>query len=816
MRGENRMHRLLTCLLCVVLMGVLSGSAFGAEPMVIAPVSQAPAAGQCVYVDQNDAGKLAAGTALANWLSKATGTSISVAAKPADRSAPGFYVGYGTPSGAAVGYVIDIQDGKRVIIDGADVPSLRMGVYDFLQNDLGFNFWSFDDADLPSSKSPTLKAGKREVKPGFGQVFLWNREADNMPGDFRFATRSAAGPKFTGTHNLYALIGDYAQSHPSVYPMDSRGERGPNNLHLCYSARGLPEAIADALSEAAERRRGNVKDWVYFVGPGNVQGTEGGMCECNECQRVYKEEAWSDSDGRKYLGHSATLLKMMNQVAGILGKKYPGIKVGVLMQMSQDSPTGGANATKPAENLIVQVRRVNTDAVHAIDKSARNEAFLRKIQKWCEIAPGRTYVWDPAANFDNLLVSFPNLLAVGDSVSVYQSLGVAGITLEGSHGSPGSDAVVMKNWVLSRKVWNPALKTQDLVKAFCDGYYGPASAKVMEYLAALQATVDSPKVTPVSELEDPMSSYLTPENLAKLDGILEGAVAAAGQDANYARRVAQLRASVQAARFWQAGPLEEHEGKLVRTDFEFDIAPQVDQMISNLRGGAARESANAQWYYQVLKSQSGGPAVTLTSDPISAVVAPVQGSVWRVLYADLPIMENATLMPAGTGEFTEKKTDSATFTGPVGVTRQNSTLGWTGTTQVAFKGDTLSIVTNLKQTGGDGLPALMTRTQYPVASGDRIILEVLDGGQYVPVMFKPGQSGVSLGKFEAIKIRYMKAARTIVDRYPDVKGPVTGELSHDKETGALTVTVKLPEVVTVPGKDVRVCRREVVFGKATR
>ncbi len=805
------MRRLLITLLCVVLLSAFVGRAVAAEPVAIAPVSQAPSADRCVYVDLKDPASVTAGTALASWLSKATGQNISVAARPGDAQAAGFYVGYGTPA-PGVAYSIDIQDGKRVMLDGSDASNLRMAVYDFLQNDLGFNFWSFDDVDLPVSKAPVLKAGKREVKPGFSQVFLWNREADNMPGEFRYATRSMVGPKLTGAHNLYALISDYADSHPNVYPMDRRGERGPNNLHLCYSARGLADAIADALSEAVERRRGNVKDWVYFVGPGNPQGTEGGMCECNECQRVYKEEAWADSDGRKYPGHSATLIKMMNQVSGTLAKKYPGIQVGVLLQMTQDAPPG---LTKPAENLVVQIRRVNTDAVHALDQSARNQAFLRKMQKWTQLSPGRTYVWDPAVNFDNQLVSFPNLVAAGDTLGVYQGLGVAGVTLEGSHGSPGTDAVVMKNWVLSRKAWNPALNTRELVKTFCEGYYGPASGKVLEYLAALEATVDSPKATPVSELEDPMRSYLTQESLVKLDAILEEAGKAAGAEP-YSRRVAQLRASVQAGRFWEPGPLEEREGKLVRTDFAFDIRPQVEAMIKNLRGGSARESANAQWYYQALLRQSGGPVVTLTSDTIQAVVAPTQGGVWKVFYADLPIMENVSLLPSGSGSFLEYKNDVVAFTGPVGITRQNSLPGWTATTQATFKGDTLQLTTNLQQTGSESVPELLTRTQYPVAAGDRIILEVLDGGQYVPVTFKPGESRVKMGKFEAIRVRYFKASRTITDKYPDVTRGLTGELSHDKETGTVTVQVKLPEVVTIPGKDVRVCRRDVVFGVVQR
>ncbi len=36
--------------------------------------------------------------------------------------------------------------------------------------------------------------------------------------------------------------------------MDRGGERRPNNLHLCYLAKGLPEALADSLAGMVDRR----------------------------------------------------------------------------------------------------------------------------------------------------------------------------------------------------------------------------------------------------------------------------------------------------------------------------------------------------------------------------------------------------------------------------------------------------------------------------------------------------------------------------------------------------------------------------------
>ena len=51
------------------------------------------------------------------------------------------------------------------------------------------------------------------------------------------------------------------------------------------------------------KRKVNIQDFIYFAGMGDWYG---GMCECDECRKVYEEETWTDADGKKHPGYSAT------------------------------------------------------------------------------------------------------------------------------------------------------------------------------------------------------------------------------------------------------------------------------------------------------------------------------------------------------------------------------------------------------------------------------------------------------------------------------------------------------------------------------
>ena len=66
--------------------------------------------------------------------------------------------------------------------------------------------------------------------------------------------------------------------------------------------------------------------------------------------------------------------------------------------------------------------------------------------------------------------------------------GVAGVFEEGTYGTPGGDLVELKDYVISRALWNVSYATgggEALIDEFVTGYYGAAAPHVREYMKTM-------------------------------------------------------------------------------------------------------------------------------------------------------------------------------------------------------------------------------------------------------------------------------------------------------------------------------------------
>jgi hypothetical protein len=177
---------------------------------------------------------------------------------------------------------------------------------------------------------------------------------------------------------------------------------------------------------------------------------------------------------------------MINETARILEAKHPGVQVGTFAYMSLEAPPA---LTKPRDNVVIQVPRLRHCTVRSVTESPKNAGFRRNLERWCELAPGRVYVWEYGANYESFLVPFPCLYAIADNIKEYHRLGVAGVSVQGNYVSTGGDLAAVKNYVWRKILWDPTLDPRALVREFCEGYYGPAAPAIVEYVEALEEGV---------------------------------------------------------------------------------------------------------------------------------------------------------------------------------------------------------------------------------------------------------------------------------------------------------------------------------------
>jgi len=396
-----------------------------------------------VWRDADSLEKRAA-TELAKYLSEISGAEFSVV-NPSEslpeRAILIGDIGIERPKGLSREGFLIRTEGQRLRVCGGTPHATLFGVYALLEEHLGCRWWSWNEEDVPRSATITIAAQDTHIEPAFQQHDCFNREAQNRSNYFAWKRRTISKTNFTGGHNLCPMLKPMTQDRPDFLPMDRNGKRAFNNIHMNYTAEGMDQVVADKLKREINKRNGVLDGNIYFAGMGDWYG---GMDYSPESKQIYDEETWVDPDGRKKQGYSATLLRMINRTAERLEEDFPGVQIGTFAYMSLEAPPA---KTRPRDNVAIRLPRLRHDTVRSVLESPKNESFRRNLDRWCELAPGRVYIWEYGSNFSNFLKPFPCLRSLAENIRYYHKVGVAGVSIQGNYVSTGGDLAVLKNYV---------------------------------------------------------------------------------------------------------------------------------------------------------------------------------------------------------------------------------------------------------------------------------------------------------------------------------------------------------------------------------
>lgn len=753
-----------------------------------------------------------AATQLAAYLGKMSGATFTVQA-PEGAPARGIFVGPADKALAArlgtEGYIL-VVTAERLEIRGATSRALIYGVYGLLEQ-LGCRWWSHNEEDIPTCRTITLPPMERVVIPPFIKHDLWNREAQTTDNDYLNKANATSTITFSGEHTLIPLLKGYLTEHPEALPMEKNGQRQANNIHLCYSAPGMAEALAAALSAEVKKRGGNVANVIYFAGMGDWYG---GMCQCPVCAKIYAEETWTDPNGRVKPGYQGTLLRMINRTAELLEKEYPGIRVGTYAYMSLEAPPA---KTVPRDNVVIRVPRLRHCTVHAADSCAKNASFARNLERWCEIAPGRVYVGDYGASFNNFLPPFPCLKAIAGNIAYYHRIGVAGVEILGNYGSYGSDLVVLKNFVWRRILQQPDLEVAPLLREFCTGYYGPAADDIVTYVTTLEQSVAA-KDAHADEFAD--FTFLTPEVRKKLKASRDKALARVAGNEPYERRVREATIGLEALILWKVGPLQEQNGRLIRTDLGGDTFARAQAVLRFTREACPTEFGSGPAHRMNFLTWHGGPLVTLSQGPLTVTVAPVlNGQLRQISYQGVPLLyvetdpkttgyplvggsiENArTRMMTLVGEPT---TTSATMTGDSGIGIFDTRVEHLIRKTISLTPDgSINVVSIARKVMKDKVWRGATVTTVYRAEKQpeqmRVEYQTVDGN-WQPSLLAAGKDEAVLPACMALRVSMLARKLQVVDLFTGA-GIKNGTWRIDGKKGTLTIVVNtIP--VRLPEKD---------------
>ena len=180
------------------------------------------------------------------------------------------------------------------------------------------------------------------------------------------------------------------------------------------------------------------------------------------------------------------LFRAVNVIAEALEEEFPSVRIDTLAyQWSLPAP----KLLKPHHNVITRICALDVNLAQPVQTSRwqADVAFRKAFEAWAAIS-NRTYIWSYIANYESTIAPFPDWYTVGQNLAYYAAHGVQGIFAEGAYTGPGADMNELKDFLLSKLMWEPLsphryiagksvlCDAHDLITEFINDYYGSSAA----------------------------------------------------------------------------------------------------------------------------------------------------------------------------------------------------------------------------------------------------------------------------------------------------------------------------------------------------
>ncbi len=411
------------------------------------------------------------------------------------------------------GIVIKTTD-KGLILTGHPQRGPLYAVYSFLEDAVGVRWWTSTESFIP--KKPTLEIPEQNVeyapkliyreayyKDAFNGVFASRMKCNGSSNEI---TSEYGGHHrfFHFVHSFFPLLPPekYFEKHPEWYS-EIDGVRKHEHAQLCLAN---DEMRAELTKNALEglRKRPDCK----FISIS--QNDWYGFCTCPKCKTVDDEEG----------SQAGTLIRFVNKVAEDIEKEFPDVWVETLAYQYTRKPP---KHVKPRKNVVVRLCTIECSFVQPLGEGERNKAFRDDIEGWSKIADN-LFIWDYTVNFTAYMLPHPNHRVLGPNVKFFVANNAIGLFEQGDAHCTAGDFVRMKNWVLSKLMWNSELDAEKLYDEFIEGYYGPDDARIVkEYLKLIHDRAEKSKVY-LKCFMNSTGGWLDAETMVKAHLVLDMAV----------------------------------------------------------------------------------------------------------------------------------------------------------------------------------------------------------------------------------------------------------------------------------------------------
>lgn len=434
------------------------------------------------------------------------------------------------------------SDGSDMVLAGGSPRGTLYAVHTYLEDDLGFRWWTPSASRVPSLDRLQIPAAVQRVySPPITYREYFHRFTTGGIGGMKWEPQPAfcARMKLNGHHNPVgeayggniSILGwahtfdkfvppaKYFGQHPDWYAM--QGGRRVSSGQLELTSDAAAKEMAQQIRQIMEQRPG---DWpIVSVS----QNDRDGFSESPEHAKILRRSG----------SHAGPLLYFVNRVALDLKRTHPEILVSTLAYMkTRDAPRG----IKAADNVIVRLATDHIDYAHPLASRQANPQIANSLAGWSRISD-RLYLWNYSYNFAAPWLPHPVLMHAEQNYKDLVEAGVTGVFEQADAYTTFSDFNELNAWVLSKLMWDPSASVADLEAEFLDGYYGPGADAIARYRQLLNQKVQDSGVALHWVNED--WAFMDDELRERGRALWDEAENAVADDAGLAERVERARLS---------------------------------------------------------------------------------------------------------------------------------------------------------------------------------------------------------------------------------------------------------------------------------
>jgi len=385
-----------------------------------------------------------------------------------------------------------INIGKdRLLIAGGHPRGALYGVYEFFERYSGIRFLTADQTYIPqnASKIPIPFGDFLYVPHFFYRCSYYQENFDNPAFATRLRINTITDDPHLGgktgqeliTHSIltYLPVSEYGEDHPEYYALVD-GIRKLNvggGPQVCSTNPEVIRIVTEGVKRALDAHPSLKSISVS-------QMDNDAVCECPVCSDLNRKEE----------SRAATHLTLVNAVAGKIAVTHPGVKIGTLAYRYSRKPP---KSMKLLPNVQIMLCSFKCCTLHPLDDPgcSSNKLFCQDFYKWKEICEN-ILVWNYNTNFDAYDLPFPNFNVIDKNVKVFKNNNAKGVFMQAAGNGLSSEMSDLRNYVMARCLWNPALESGQLVAEFCHLHYGKSALPILAYLHFVHSNAEKSGMHP--------------------------------------------------------------------------------------------------------------------------------------------------------------------------------------------------------------------------------------------------------------------------------------------------------------------------------